>query len=320
MDELTGEILTIKQPERPVAPEEKNTGGEKDDLETRAITDRLSTVEHTGLALSALVHERVRFSPYGEIMANFIRFRGKVGERLFLGTNHEGSSQELRLVDSYAQDILNRGIKTAYVEQGGSSAQDDLDKWLQENEYTAGSTETGKTNELAYLSQNLRGRGVQVVNMDLAHNPSALSFAIQRFGVERTAKAINWDLSIKTKSLDLNNPGLDRSKIPEIVTRLINEAGGEATHDQVAQIIQGRDMTDGDYFTDSEREEYMASLIKDQKVAVAAHTAHTTVLLDRTSGNRQIENLEIYVDSDKVDRVIAETKKTKNPPPAGTTN
>lgn len=106
--------------------------------------------------------------------------------------------------------------------------------------------------------------------MDLAHNPSAISFALERFGLKRTVCAVNWYLSLKTMSLDPNNPGLNRTKIPEIITRLVTEADGQTTQEQVTQIIQERNITD-DYFTDSEREEYMVSVIKDRIAAIAAH-------------------------------------------------
>lgn len=236
-----------------------------------------------------------------------MRFRGRVGERLFLGTNHAGSTQdeqliqERQLIDSCVRDVVSRQIETAYIEGGGLSSQDNLLRWLEENGYKTNERTT--YSELAYAAESLTGRGVQVVNMDLAYNPSALPFAIERFGLERTARDLNWHLNVQ--AMGLLDPTIDKIKIPEIVTRLIAQAGGNVTQEQIELMIQGRDMMNDDYFTDDEREEYMVSLIKDKKSVIAAHTGHTTALLNRMIGDQKIEDTSFYVDADKIHGVLA---------------
>lgn len=51
----------------------------------------------------------------------------------------------------------------------------------------------------------------------------------------------------------------------------------------------------------------MMSAEKEERAAIDAHTTHTTALLKRISGNQPIEDVHFYVDSDKVERVAAET-------------
>ena len=273
-------------------------------LEARAITDRLNTIDHTGSALNAFVHEQVRFSSYSEMMANFIRFRGCVGERVILGTNHESTAKEIELVDSFIEDIKKQKIGTAYVESGGLSTNDNLDKWLAEKGYIPDESRTG---ELAYLTNKLYEKGIKVINMDLAHNPSALPYALEKFGLERTARAINWDLNLRSMRLDTDKPALDKDKIPEIVTSLINQSGLQVNQEQIGSIIRGRDIMDDDYFTDKEREEYMVTIISEEKSAIAAHTAHSAALLEKMPDAPQ--DMNFYVDSDKINRVLAEKQK-----------
>lgn len=297
----------IKKISRRVAETQTAFIPEVDNSEIRAATEMI-----TGTSLNAFLHEPVQFSAYGEIKADFVRFTGRVGDRLFLGTNHEATDSEIQLVDTYVQDILSRGITTAYIEQGGLTAQDNLDKWLEENGYLVDERGDIKMGELAHLTQSLTEKGIKVVNMDLAHNPSALPFAMGRFGLERTARALNRGLSLEAESLDINGPRLDRNKIPEIITRLLSEAGGNVDQQQIAIMIQGRSAWDNDNFSDAEREEYMVRMIKDQRAAIAAHSAHTSALLSRISGNQLVENLDFQIDSDKLARVMVETNGNSN--------
>lgn len=275
--------------------------------EAKPITESITTT-----ALDGFLHEGVSFSAYDEIKADFVRFRGQVGEGLFLGTNHQSTDAEIAFVDVFSEDITRQGIKTAYIEQGGLTAQDNLDKWLEENRYLVGERNNSEKGELTHLTQSLTEKGIKVVNMDLAHNPSALSFAIEKFGLERTVRALNWDLGREAESLDFNGPSLDRNKIPEIITRLLTEAGGNIDQQQIAGMIQGRGIRDGDGFSDGEREDYMITVIKDKKAAVAAHSAHTSVLVSRINGNQQVENLKFQTDFDKMRRVMAETNSSSN--------
>lgn len=270
-----------------------------DNPEVRMMTDRLSSVEHTGTALNTLLHEQVTFSRWGEELANFVRFRGRIRDRLFLGTNHENTEAEIRIVNSYIQNIIDQGITTAYIEQGGLTAKDNLNRWLVENGYINDHIE----GELSYLAENLSKRSINVVNMDLARNPSALPVALERYGLQRVARALNWNLDIYASGF--KSP-LDRNKISEIITRLVTEAGGQTTQEEITTLIHGRDMTNNDHYTDTEREEYMASVIQGEKVAVAAHSGHTVALLDRINGNQPIEDVKIFIDSEKIEKVIAE--------------
>ncbi|MBI2315324.1 hypothetical protein HYU93_04705 [Candidatus Daviesbacteria bacterium] len=276
--------------------------------EARIILEQLNSVQQTGTALNNLLHEPVQFSTYSEAIANFVRFRARIGERLFLGTNHEHSQAEMQFIDSYIEDIVNRHITVVFIEQGGLTAKDNLDRWLYENGYTQ--TANTVVGELSHLAQDLSSKGIRVLNMDLRFNPSALPFALKRFGLERTIRDLNWDLSFKAASfLNADTAQMDQNRIPEIITRLIIQAGGQTTQEQVASLIQGRDWTNDDYFTDSDREEYMANIIQGEKIAVAAHSAHASALLARLHGNQQVDNLNISTDLNKIDRVVAETKR-----------
>lgn len=295
------ELSSVEQSNLPKQPNHEQV--------IQTLTEKIATTPSTGMAFNLLAHERVAFSPYGETWANFLRARVDVGNKTFLGTNHEASTEELQLVDTFVSDVLNRHCDVVYIEQGSVDPSENLNSWLESHGYLKPDRDA-YCSELTYLAKSLTNRGVHVVNIDLAHNPAALPYAIHRYGINRTIRNINWDLLAKTISFDQHQPVLDESRIPEIITHLMTEAGVPVSLEKVLQTIDGRDISNlNDQYTNDEREEYMIQCITSPTAAVAAHTGHIAALLYRIVGNEHINHLHLLIDTPKIKSVVTECNR-----------
>lgn len=278
--------------------------------EAATLPEQLRNAGRTASSINSLLHQEVGLSPYGELNANFVRFRGKVGDKLLLGTIHENTPAERALIDDFVEDVVANKIDTVYVEQGGKDASDDLMLWLADKGYL--DPEKAELNgELDYLSGKLRERGIKVINMDMAGNPSALPFALERYGWVKTIKDLNQSLLV-TNYYTQGKYGFDKEKIPEIITRLLKEAGSDISEDEVRIVTSGRVLNPTELFTDEEREAYMLTQIGGDNYAIAAHTAHTSALAERLFGSQELEDVRFFIDSDKASRVVNLSKSAQN--------
>ncbi len=269
---------------------------------------KLRQLDKTGSAVGRLLHENVPFSQYEEQVANFVRLRAKVKGREFLGTNHGHSAEEVTFIDDFFASIKDRPVTAAFVESG-YSPQNNLSLWLEQHGYAIPREPTGMIIDMREVIDRATALGVPVRNMDLRHNPSAISHAIEKLGLERAVQAINWDLQLQALDTAIK---FDKSKIPQAIIDLVRESGHDISMETVMAMTQERDFfRDDDYFTDSEREEYMAQQIEGENIIVAAHSAHVSALLEKTVGDQTIDDIHFFVDRGKIDKVLLEGKRNE---------
>ncbi|MBI2335058.1 hypothetical protein HYU96_04670 [Candidatus Daviesbacteria bacterium] len=295
--------------------------GQSNIPEAKQLFDEIQSAGNIPGDLKEVLDRKVSFDQYGARVANFTRFKARVGDNLLLGTTHTNTPAERALIDQFFEEVVKRDIDTVYFEQAPLNAGVDLKLWLASNGYISQQTAQllgGNVDgsELIYLFEKLTKRGIKVVNMDLSSNPSvpALVFAIEHYGIERTVRDLNQHLFLVSQATLLSSAVdhlpvdvLRSEKIPEIITRLMNEAGSNIDPAKVRSLTEGRDFILEDLFTDAEREAYMLSVITGEKYAVAAHSGHTSSLAEKLFGKQKLQDLQLYVDGDKVGRIVNES-------------